>query len=99
MYLPGSYPNYLDVAAASRTLTPMLAFEFGRFILTTRDGSYALHGATVSPNYFDTLAIRPIRGRTFTERESRLEASGLVAVISYRLWRERFAESPDVVGE
>jgi macrolide transport system ATP-binding/permease protein len=95
----GSYPNYVDVAAASRTLTPMLAFEFRRFILTTRDGSYALHGATVSPNYFDTLAIRPIRGRTFTEREGRLEASGLVAVISHRLWRERFAESPDVVGE
>ena len=96
---PGnSYANYLDVAAASRTVAPMLAFEFGRFILTTHDGSYAIQGAAVSPNYFDTLGIRPVNGRTFTEREGRLDASGLVAVISHRLWRERFAESPDIVG-
>jgi macrolide transport system ATP-binding/permease protein len=94
-----SYPNYVDVAAASKTLSPMLAFDFGRFILTTRVGSYAIHGATVSTNYFDTLAIHPIKGRTFTAREGRLDASGLVAVISHRLWRERFAESADVVGQ
>jgi macrolide transport system ATP-binding/permease protein len=95
----GSYANYLDVAAASRTLRPILAFDFGRFILTTRNGSYAIRGATVSTNYFETLAIRPIKGRTFIEGEGRLDAAGLVAVISDRLWRERFAESADVVGQ
>src|SRR5207244_7327072 len=41
----------------------------------------------------------PILGRTFDEREGRLDASGLVAVISHRLWRERFAESAGVVGQ
>ena len=95
----GAYANYVHVAAATRTLRPMLAFDFGRFILTTRDGSYAIQGATVSTNYFDTLAVRPVVGRTFTESEGRLDASGLVAVISDRLWRDRFAESPDVVGQ
>jgi putative ABC transport system permease protein len=94
----GSYANYLRVAAASQTLRPMLAFKFGRFILTTPDGSYAIQGATVSTNYFETLAIRLITGRPFTEREGRLDESGLVAVISQRLWRERFAESPDIIG-
>src|SRR5262249_43532164 len=95
----GSYPNYIQLSAASKTVSPMLAFDFQRFILTTRDGSYAIHGATVSTNYFDTLAIRPIVGRTFNEGEGRLDASGLVAVISHRLWREHFAESPDIVGQ
>jgi putative ABC transport system permease protein len=94
----GSYLHYLYVAAASTTLKPLLAFDFNRFILTTPDGSYAIQGATVSTNYFETLAIRPVKGRVFVEREARLGASGLVAVISDRLWRERFAESPDVVG-
>ena len=95
----GSFPHYLQVAAASKTVSPMLAFEFQRFVLTTRDGSYAIQGANVSTNYFDTLAIRPIAGRAFNEREGRLDASGLVAVISHRLWREQFAESRDVVGQ
>jgi predicted permease len=96
---PGtSYLNYVDVAAASQTVRPLLAFQFARFILTTRDGSYALQGATVSANYFQTLAIRPERGRTFTEHDDRLEG-GLVAVISERLWREHFSASPDIVGQ
>jgi len=95
----GSFPHYLQVAAASQTVRPMFAFDFQRFILTTRDGSYAIQGATVSTNYFETLAIRPALGRAFTESEGRLDASGLVAVISERLWRERFAESRDVVGQ
>ena len=94
----GAYANYVDVAAASRTLSPMLAFDFGRFILTTHDGSYAIEGGTVSTNYFDTLGIRLVKGRTFSEQEGRLDASGLVAVISHRLWRERFAEAPDIIG-
>jgi predicted permease len=95
----GSFPHYLQVAAASRSVSPMLAFDFQRFILTTRDGSYAIQGATVSTNYFDTLAVRPILGRTFNESEGRLDASGLVAVISERLWRERFAGSPEAIGQ
>ena len=94
----GSYPNYRDVATATATLRPMLATEFERFVLTNGDGSYAIQGGLVSTNYFDTLGIRPIRGRSFTDAEGRLDASGLVAVISYRLWRERFGASPDVVG-
>jgi putative ABC transport system permease protein len=73
----GSYPHYAQVAAASQTVRPMLAFDFQRFILTTADGSYAIQGATVSSNYFDTLAIRPIVGRAFNESEGRLGASVL----------------------
>ena len=95
----GSFPHYLQVAAASTTVRPMLAFDFQRFILTTRDGSYAIQGATVSTSYFDTVAIRPMLGRTFNESEARLDASGLVAVISEHLWRERFGASPAVVGQ
>ena len=94
----GAYANYADVAAGSTAVRPLAAFQFSRFILTTADGSYATQGVIVSTNYFDTLAIRPILGRTFTDREGRLDASGLVAVISHRLWRERFAEAPDIIG-
>jgi macrolide transport system ATP-binding/permease protein len=96
---PGtSYVNYLGVATATTTLQPLLAADFHRFILTTGDGSFAIQGATVSNNYFETLGIRLPTGRTFTDEESRLGASGLVAVISDRLWRDRFAGSPDIVG-
>src|SRR6478672_10570330 len=60
---PGnSYPNYVDVAAATQTVKPMLAAGFKRVILTTADGSYAIQGTTVSSNYFETLGVALARG-------------------------------------
>ena len=92
-----SYANYLDVASQSRTLRPLLGFQFDRFTLTYRDGSYALHGAAVSANYFDTLGLVLARGRTFTDEESR--SSALTAVISDRLWTEHFQRRDDAIGQ
>lgn len=95
----GSYPNYLDIAATTRTLSSTLAAQYERFILTIGDGSYAIQGGLVTRRYFETLAIPVSPGRAFSDQEASGAASGLVAVISQRLWREHFGESPTVVGQ
>ncbi|HET9784632.1 MAG TPA: ABC transporter permease, partial [Terriglobales bacterium] len=45
------------------------------------------------------LGIRPQLGRWFTAAEDRAGAPDAVAVISDRLWRERFAARADVIGK
>ena len=92
-----SYANYLDVAAQSRTVRPLLGFQFERFALTYRDGSYAIHGAAVSPNYFETLGVALERGRAFTDEEN--GGSALTAVVSHRIWSEHFQQRDDVIGQ
>ena len=92
-----SYANYRDVAAQSRTVRPLLGFQFERFTLTHRGGSYAVRGAAVSANYFDTLGLALARGRAFTDDEGR--GSALTAVISYRIWTEHFQQRDDVIGQ
>ncbi|HEU4938883.1 MAG TPA: ABC transporter permease [Vicinamibacterales bacterium] len=92
-----SYANYLDVAAQSHTVRPLLGFQFERFTLTYRDGSYAVHGAAVSPNYFETLGVALVRGRAFTDDEG--GSSALTAVVSHRIWTERFQQREDVIGQ
>ena len=47
--------------------------------------------------YFETLGIRPIMGRLFSENENEL-GRHYVAAINARLWKERFAGSNDVLG-
>jgi predicted permease len=94
-----SYANYQELTAESTTVRPLLAFRFERLTLTLDHGSYAIHGGLVSANYFDTLGLRPVKGRTFTDDESRLDASGLVAVISHRLWQNQFRGADDVIGQ
>jgi len=53
-----------------------------------------------SGDFFSTLGLSPAAGRFFTPADDVAGggAAGVSAVISYRLWRERFGGRPDVVG-
>jgi predicted permease len=90
--------DYLQYVEQSRTLRPLLGFSPGRFTVTVADGNYAFLGAAVTTNYFETLGVHIARGRSFTEAENRLENSGLVAIISDRLWETQFQRTNDIIG-
>jgi predicted permease len=93
-----SYPDYRDYAAQSTTLYPLIASAPERVALSADSGTYAYYGGSVSQNYFEGLGVILAKGRSFNEIESRPGATGLVAVISHRVWRDHFQESPDVLG-
>ena len=52
----------------------------------------------VSGNYFQTLGIGAAAGRTIGERDDRLDAPP-VAMISYRVWQEKYGLDPTVLGD
>lgn len=52
----------------------------------------------VSPDYFDTLRAKPIVGRTFTPADDGAPGDAAVTVLSERLWRQRYAADPTLVG-
>jgi predicted permease len=54
-------------------------------------------GQFVSGDYFSGLGVSSVLGRTLTVADDQASAAP-VAVISYRYWRDRFAEDPSVVG-
>ncbi len=94
-----SYPDYLDYAAQTTSLQSLTAFTNGRLTVTADSGSYALMAGAVEANFFDTIGIRPMRGRTFTQGEGRsTDAAGLVAIVSYRAWQDLFGGTEDIVG-
>ncbi len=51
----------------------------------------------VSGNYFSVLAVRPGQGRLLTDADDR-EGAAPTAVISYAMWKSRFAADPRLVG-
>jgi hypothetical protein len=51
----------------------------------------------VEANFLLVCGIRPLAGRAFMRDEDR-PGGPCVAMISYGLWRNRFAASPQVVG-
>ena len=56
------------------------------------------NGQVVSGNYFSTLGVSAILGRTIDPEDDQM-AGGTVAVISYKYWRERLAGDAEVVGK
>jgi putative ABC transport system permease protein len=67
-----------------------------------KDGNVnsGIHGAIVSGNAFDSLGVRPAAGRLLTPADDQPGGGpdGLAAVISYRLWVERYHADPSIVG-
>ncbi len=54
-------------------------------------------GARVSANFFHTLRVEALRGRTFESGEGS-PGTPLVAILSYGLWQRHFGGDPQVVG-
>ena len=76
------------------------AWSAERFDLSPSGETDPVDGIFASGRMFDVLGISAIRGRTFTSADDdrRGGQSGPVAVISYRLWQQRFAGADDVLG-
>ena len=65
-------------------------------MLTGTDTPERIRGASVSPNFFDTLGLTAVRGRTFLATDARPDADPTV-VVSEAYWRRRGAD-PGLVG-
>src|SRR5215471_11137713 len=90
--------DLFEISRQTASLRTLVAYGPERLTLTTDEGSYASFGSYVTTNYFDGLGVRLTKGRSFMEAENQLDSSGLVAVISYRMWQERFHSSEDTLG-
>jgi predicted permease len=57
------------------------------------------NGQVVSGNYFSTLGVSAMLGRTMDPADDQLAGGSAVAVVSYKYWRERLAGDPAVAGK
>jgi putative ABC transport system permease protein len=95
-----SYPIWREVRAREDELFDgAFAWSPERFDLSVSGQRDLVDGAYVSGRLFDVLGVPAIRGRMITAADDGGAApDGPVAVISHRLWRQRFAGVSDVVG-
>jgi predicted permease len=85
-------PEFTDLAALQAGNAPLGVRRVGsQAQADTRNGEY------VSGNFFRTLGIQPWRGRLMTDADDR-EAAPPVAVMSYRIWQQKYGSDPSVVG-
>jgi putative ABC transport system permease protein len=96
-YRAFSYPDFVDIRSSVTTLSSVAASAVMEVGITEGDTTRRSFVAAVSSNFFDTLGVRPARGRGFSADEERLVRSDLVVVVSDAYWRTK-GSSPDILG-
>jgi predicted permease len=85
-------PEFTDLAALQAGNAPLGVRRVGsQGQADTRNGEY------VSGNFFRTFGVQPWTGRLLTEADDQ-EGAQPVAVMSYRIWKEKYGSDPSVVG-
>ena len=96
---PFSYLDLRDLQDHTQTFSGLLGYHHDYMSLTGAGKPERIYGALTTANYFDVLRVRPILGRGFLPEEERLRTGAAVAVISYSIWQNHFAQDPLVVGK
>jgi len=85
-------PEFIDLAALQAGNAPLGVRRAGsQAQADTRNGEY------VSGNFFRTLGVQPWIGRLMTDADDQ-EGAPSVAVMSYRIWREKYGSDPSAIG-
>jgi len=93
--LPLSLPRFQHYRAGQTMCEDLAAENLFAFTLTGLGDAVQLFGGRVTPNYFDMLGVRPIRGRNFLPNE---EEGADVAMVTENFWRKRMGGDPSVLG-
>lgn len=90
--------NALELAASSRSLESVSLLGAWSPTFRGRDRSDVVRGQRVSHEYFRTVAVPALIGRTFIPSDTALGDKG-VAVISEAMWRTRFGGDSTAIGQ
>jgi hypothetical protein len=94
-----SYPDFLDLQDRGKSFAGLTAFAFAPVSLTGTGKPERIWATMVTANYFEVLGVKPALGRGFLPGEDRSPNGAAVAIISDRLWQQRFGADPTIVGQ
>lgn len=90
-------PRQYRVVRTFSAFDPFGVFKAGAFNLTGQGDPVSLKGLRVSYGFFPALGVSPALGRWFTQEEDQPGRQN-EAILSDRLWRERFSADRAILG-
>ena len=90
-----SFRDYLDLREDKSVLNDLAAFNMAQVAVREGEMIRRVTSLVVSANYFQTLGVAPILGRTFVDEENVKSARSVV--LSYNYW-QRLGGRPELVG-
>jgi len=92
-----SLTNYYERRGHISAFTSLSIYSYGTEITGEPGSTEREQTMRVSPDFFATLGLGPVIGRTFTEEETTSQTDH-VAILSDSFWRQRYNADPHVMG-
>ena len=84
-YKSFSYPAYVDVRDRGTSFSQVMGFTLAFVGLGEGEATRRTFGSVVTGNYFSTLGVDLLAGRTFTAEEERPDSLTAVTVVSHQV--------------
>ena len=97
MEIPASEPEFLEYRQ-SQSFAHVAAFSVGTLTLTGSRDPLHVAASWGTSDFFSVMGTVPFLGRFFTSDEQQ-QGHAQVAVLSHRLWQNRFASSREIIGK
>src|SRR5215471_8412309 len=95
---PASYLNFLDWQRQTQTFAVMAMYRNQDYNFTGRGEAERLSGYMISAEFFATLGVKPVAGRTFRSDDDQVGAAPVV-ILGGGLWERKFGSDPGIVGK
>jgi predicted permease len=95
---PINYPNFLDWQRDSQSFSSMAIYRNQDYNFTGTGEAERLTGYMISADFFSTLGVAPVLGRTLRPDDDHLGAAPVV-ILGGGFWKRKFGSSLDVVGK
>jgi putative ABC transport system permease protein len=92
-----SVPDYYDRREHIEALEAVALMQSRGMTIGESGRPERVRGRAVTPSFFGMLGVRAAAGRTFLEEEGE-PGGNLQAMLSWRLWQDRYGGAADVIG-
>ena len=92
-----SYNMWKQLRERQDVFSGMFAYMPTNFDLATPGEQRSIPALYASGDYFTTLGVAAVRGRTLLPSDD-VPGASLVCVLSYGFWQRQYAKSPNVIG-
>jgi putative ABC transport system permease protein len=93
-----SIQDFFDFKGQQRSFVDLAATTSGTIFVSGDEKAERFDGSWITANTFDIIGVRPFIGRNFRAGED-TPSGEKVAIVSYSMWRERYAADPKVIGK
>ncbi|HKV23094.1 MAG TPA: ABC transporter permease [Candidatus Acidoferrum sp.] len=96
---PINYPNFLDWQRSSQAFSSMAIYRNQDYnFIGKGEVAERLSGYMISADFFSTLGVPPVLGRTFRPQDDQLGAAPVV-ILGGGFWKRRFGSSLSIPGQ